>query len=69
MTTTDLFVRYLRPISEGSARAVTRVLRAGRRSIVTQVDVFRTADDELAATATVNFAVVKRNDVDDAGQP
>jgi uncharacterized protein (TIGR00369 family) len=69
MTTADLFVRYLRPITEGSARAVARVLRAGRRSIVTQVDVFRSSDDELAATATVNFAVVKRHDTGNAGDP
>jgi uncharacterized protein (TIGR00369 family) len=62
MTTTDLFVRYLRPISSGSARAVARVLRAGRRAVVTQVDIFRSSDDELAATATVNFAIVNRPD-------
>jgi uncharacterized protein (TIGR00369 family) len=69
MTTADLFVRYLRPITEGSARAVARVLRAGRRSIVTQVDVFRSGDDELAATATVNFAIVKRDFVGNTGEP
>ncbi|MGH3595677.1 MAG: hotdog fold thioesterase [Mycobacterium sp.] len=67
MTTADLFVRYLRPITEGSARAVARVLRAGRRSIVAQVDVFRDGGGELAATATVNFAVVNRGDVGDVG--
>ncbi|MGH3553740.1 MAG: hotdog fold thioesterase, partial [Mycobacterium sp.] len=49
------------------ARAVARVLRAGRRSIVAQVDVFRSGGDELAATATVNFAVVNRGDVGDVG--
>lgn len=69
MTTADLFVRYLRPITEGSARAVARVLRAGQRSIVTQVDVFRSGDDELAATATVNFAVVKRDNTGNTGEP
>lgn len=58
-TTADLFVRYLRPIRQGFARAVPRVLRAGRRSLVTQVEIFRSVDDELAATATVNFAVVE----------
>lgn len=62
LTTADLFVRYLRPITEGSARAVARVLRAGRRAVITQVDVFRSDDDELAATATVNFAIVNRRD-------
>lgn len=58
LTTADLFIRYLRPITAGSARAVARVLRAGRRAVVTQVDVYRSDDDELAATATVNFAIV-----------
>lgn len=58
MTTADLFVRYLRPIREGSALAVPRVLRAGRRSLVMQIDIFGDRDGELAATATVNFAIV-----------
>lgn len=56
MTTADLFVRYLRPIRQG-ARAVPRMLRAGRRAMVMQVDIFGD-DDELAATATVNFAII-----------
>ncbi|BCO35190.1 TetR family transcriptional regulator [Mycobacterium heckeshornense] len=60
-TTADLFVRYLRPVREGFARAVPRILRAGRRSLVAQVDIFRSVDDELAATATVNFAVMERD--------
>ncbi|GBE67523.1 hypothetical protein MFM001_39850 [Mycobacterium sp. MFM001] len=64
LTTADLFIRYLRPITGGSARAVARVLRAGRRAVVTQVDIFGNGDDELAATATVNFAVVNRGDAD-----
>jgi uncharacterized protein (TIGR00369 family) len=63
ITTADLFVRYLRPITEGSARAVPRILRVGRRSVVAQVEIFRSGDAELAATATVNFAVVSRDDV------
>jgi uncharacterized protein (TIGR00369 family) len=66
LTTADLFIRYLRPITAGSARAVAKVLRAGRRAVVTQVDIFGSGDDELAATATVNFAVVNRRN---AGQP
>jgi uncharacterized protein (TIGR00369 family) len=58
MTTADLFVRYLRPIRQGSARAVPRVLRWGRRALVMQVDIYGDSDDELAATATVNFAII-----------
>ncbi len=61
LTTADLFIRYLRPITDGTARAVARILRAGRRNIVVQVDIFRSGDEDLAATATVNFAVVERD--------
>ncbi|OBF86273.1 TetR family transcriptional regulator [Mycobacterium sp. 852002-51163_SCH5372311] len=58
MTTADLSVRYLRPIKQGWARAVPRMLRSGRRAMVMQVDIYGDTDDELAATATVNFAVI-----------
>ena len=57
MTTSDLFVRYLRPIRQGSARAVPRMVRAGRRAMVMQVDIYGDGD-ELAAIATVNFAII-----------
>jgi uncharacterized protein (TIGR00369 family) len=60
MTTADLFIRYLRPIRQGSAFAVPRMLRKSRRALVMQVDVYGDGDDDeqLLATATVNFAVV-----------
>ncbi|WP_343709173.1 hotdog fold thioesterase [Mycobacterium sp.] len=61
MTTADLFVRYLRPIRSGSAVAVPRMLRTGRRAMVMQVDIYgdgHDEGDELAATATVNFAII-----------
>ena len=59
IATTDLFIRYLRPSrSERSARAVARILRTGKRSVVIQVDIYRGDDGELGATATVNFAAV-----------
>lgn len=57
MTTADLFVRYLRPIRQGSAVAVPRMLRSGRRAMVMQIDIYGDGD-ELAATATVNFAII-----------
>jgi uncharacterized protein (TIGR00369 family) len=57
MTTADLFIRYLRPIRQGSAFAVPRMLRSGRRAMVMQVDVYGDGA-ELLATATVNFAVI-----------
>ena len=58
IATTDLFVRYLRPIKVGPARAVAKILRTGKRSVVVQVDIHRGEDNELAATATINFAAV-----------
>lgn len=58
IATTDLFIRYLRPIKVGPARAVARILRTGKRSVVVQVDIYRGNDDEVGATATVNFAAV-----------
>ncbi|MCV7380461.1 TetR family transcriptional regulator [Mycobacterium alsense] len=62
MTTADLFVRYLRPIRQGLAFAVPRMLRAGRRTMVMQVDIYGDAaspGEELLATATVNFVVIE----------
>jgi uncharacterized protein (TIGR00369 family) len=60
MTTADLFIRYLRPIRQGSAFAVPRMLRNGRRAMVMQIDVYGDGDGDeaLLATATVNFAVI-----------
>jgi uncharacterized protein (TIGR00369 family) len=63
MTTADLVIRYLRPIRQGSAYAVPRMLRSGRRAMVMQVDVYGDGDgsdaqEELLATATVNMAVI-----------
>ena len=46
IATTDLFIRYLRPIKVGPARAVARILRTGKRSVVVQVDIYRANDDE-----------------------
>ncbi|MHA7649600.1 hotdog fold thioesterase [Mycobacterium sp. ML4] len=66
MTTSDLVIRYLRPIRQGSALAVPKVLRAGRRSLVMQIDIFGDGD-ELAATATVNFAILGRAESESSG--
>ncbi len=62
IATTDLFIRYLRPIKIGPARAVATILRTGRRSVVVQVDIFRGNDRAVAATATVNFAAIGQQD-------
>ena len=58
IATTDLFIRYLRPIKIGPARAVAKILRTGKRSVVVQVDIYRGNDGEMSATGTVNFAAM-----------
>lgn len=59
VVTSDLSLRYLRPITEGTARAVARIVHSGRRSVVVHVDIFGIPANELAAIATVNFATVQ----------
>ena len=60
VTTADMNVHFLAPIVEGPARAVATVVRAGRRLVVTSVDVIDTGRDRLAARATLTFAVLER---------
>ncbi|WP_293235030.1 PaaI family thioesterase [Mycolicibacterium sp.] len=60
VTTADMNVHFLAPIIEGPARAVATVVRAGRRLIVTSVDVTDVGRDCLAARATLTFAVLER---------
>jgi uncharacterized protein (TIGR00369 family) len=62
IATSDLFVRYLRPVTTGPARAVARILRTGKRSVVVQVEIFRGDDSEIAAIATVGFAAIRLPD-------
>jgi uncharacterized protein (TIGR00369 family) len=59
VVTSDLSVRYLRPIKAGVARAKARVVHSGKRSLVMQVDVSSLPDEELAAIATVGFAAIR----------
>ncbi|MFI7670365.1 PaaI family thioesterase [Nocardia sp. NPDC049526] len=61
VVTSDLSVRYFRAITDGAARAVTKIVHAGKRSIVVQVEVRSMPGDELAALATANFATVNFN--------
>ena len=58
VTTTDLNVHYLAPIVVGPARAEATIVRAGRRLIVTAVDVTDVGRDRLAARSTLSFAVL-----------
>ena len=53
-TTVDLMVNYLRPLTQGTATATARVVRAGRRLMTVSADLL---DDEgnLAATALSTY--------------
>lgn len=53
-TTVDLTISYLRPLTEGRARAVARVVRSGKRLIVVSADLFDEAGT-LAATALSTY--------------
>lgn len=58
VVTSDLTIRYLRPVTEGTARAVARVVHRGRRGTVIQVDVIASTTDRVAVTATASFTFV-----------
>lgn len=60
VVTSDLAVRYLRPIKSGAARATARIVYSGKRSLVMQVDIESMPEEELAAIATVSFATITR---------
>jgi uncharacterized protein (TIGR00369 family) len=53
-TTVDLTIHYLRPLTEGTARASASVIRAGRRVITVSAELF---DDKekLVATAISTY--------------
>jgi uncharacterized protein (TIGR00369 family) len=53
VTTTDLTIHYLRPITGGRLIAMARIIRAGRRVFVVNVDVNN--DGRLAATAVTSY--------------
>ncbi|MFV8053084.1 PaaI family thioesterase [Mycobacterium sp. 48b] len=59
VVTSDLNLRYLRPVTDGAARAVARIVHAGKRSMVIQVDIFTVPDNDLAVVATVSFAKIQ----------
>ena len=54
VTTVDLTVSYLRPLTKGRVTAVARVLRAGRRLLVVSAEVFD-KDGKLASTALSTY--------------
>lgn len=53
-TTVDLTIHYLRPLTEGSARASARVVRAGKRVITVSAELFD-HQQKLAATAISTY--------------
>jgi uncharacterized protein (TIGR00369 family) len=60
VTTADLNVHFLAPVIVGPARAEATIVRAGKRLIVTAVDVTDVGRDRLAARSTLSFAVLDR---------
>lgn len=54
VTTVDLTITYLRPLTDGRVTAVAKVLRAGRRLFVVSAEVFD-KDKKLATTALSTY--------------
>ncbi len=54
VTTVDLTISYLRPLTDGRITAVATVLRAGRRLFVVSAEVFD-GDGKLATTALSTY--------------
>ena len=52
--TVDLTIHYLRPLSEGTARASARVVRAGRKVITVSAELFD-QNQKLSATAISTY--------------
>lgn len=57
VTTVDLTISYLRPLTNGRVTAVAKVVRAGRRLFVVSADV-KDRDGKLAATALSTYIKV-----------
>jgi uncharacterized protein (TIGR00369 family) len=56
VTTVDLTISYLRPLTEGKAKATARVIRAGNRLITASAEV---ANDSGTLTATALSTYIK----------
>ena len=54
VTTVDLSISYLRPLSEGRVKVIAKVLRSGRRLFVVSAEVFD-KDGKLASTALSTY--------------
>lgn len=60
VTTSDLTIHYLRPITSGRLTAKAQVVRGGRRLFVLSVDVFNDRK-VLVATAVTTYIKVQQN--------
>lgn len=58
VVTSDLTVHYLAGVTNGCAHAVGTVLRRGRRSVVTRVEIYDGRGGELAAACQLAFTIV-----------
>ena len=58
VTTTDLTIHYLRPITEGRMAATARIVRGGRRLFVLSVEV-RNDRNVLVATAVTTYIKIE----------
>jgi len=56
VTTTDLTIHYLRPVTAGRMLARARIIRGGRRRFVVNVEVEN--DGRLAATAVTGYVKI-----------
>jgi len=56
VTTTDLTIQYLRPVTSGRMTAQAKIVRAGRRRFVVSVDVEN--NETLVATAITGYAKI-----------
>jgi uncharacterized protein (TIGR00369 family) len=55
----DMHIRFLTTVKVGPARAITKVLRRGRRAIVVQCDVIDVGNDrKLVASATLSYTLL-----------
>jgi uncharacterized protein (TIGR00369 family) len=55
----DMNIRFLTTVKVGPVRAITKVLRRGRRAVVVQIDVLDVGNDrKLVASATVSYALL-----------
>lgn len=54
VTSVDLTISYLRPVTEGRMRSTAKVVRAGRRLIVVSAEVFNN-QESLTATALSTY--------------